>query len=147
MSPPPPPPLRTAAWTPHRPCPLWKITSTVFPANPLASEREREGALPTIIDPRGKESVLGRNSGQFVSSLCYVRLRLLVVRAKDGGARLELRVRILPRHSIGTLRKDVIDVKIPRTSGEVVGGTRGQRPASVDLTFRLEWPLPPPPPS
>ena len=135
---------RHRGWTPHRrPCPLWKITSTVFPASAQIPWRVRRSISSDNRSQREK------SSGLEFRTICLILLVPLPhswsgkSEAERGPARDGS---ILPHHSIGTLRKDGIEVKIPATSGEVerCGGTRGQLPSLLsclggfDFSFRVD---------
>ena len=139
-------PLRTAR-TPHRrPCPLWKITSTAFPASAQIPWRTRRSISSDNRSQREK------SSGLEFRTICLILL-VPLPHSWSGKSEAERAERgpapdgsILPHHSIGTLRKDGIEVKIPATSGEVerCGGTRGQLPSLLscrggfDFSFRVD---------
>ena len=126
---------RHRGWTPHRrPCPLWKITSTVFPASAQIPWRVSGSERTRRSISNDNRSQREKSSGLEFRTICLILLVPLPhswsgkSEAERGPARDGS---ILPHHSIGTLRKDGIEVKIPATSGKVerCGGTRGQRTA------------------
>ena len=132
----------------HRPCPLWKITSTALPASAQIPRRVSASKRTRGSISNDNRSQREKSSGLEFRTICLILLVPLPHswsgksevergRARDGS--------ILPHHSIGTLRKDGIEVKIPATSGKVERWDKRTAACLVDLTFRLEW-IPPPPP-
>ena len=123
---------RCRGWTPHRPCPLWKITSTALPASAQIPWRVSGSGRTRRSISNDNRSQREKSSGLEFRTICLILLVPLPhswsgkSEAERGPARDGS---ILPHHSIGTLRKDGIEVKIPATSGKVErrGGTRGQR--------------------